>query len=140
MENDPQKTPDLSAMLSSLLSNPELMGRIKSAVEASQTNTAQSEAVSVAAPNTSSATTANPLNAVLSSPELMAKLPQILATVKPLMETATSPQKEPHKLTEAEKRYALLMALKPFLSPERCRTLDAILQISQLGSAARQLL
>ena len=141
MENAPQKSPELSSMLSSLLSNPELMGKIKSAVEASQVASAPTAPVSSFAPEAAATEPPqNPLASVLNSPELMEKLPQILATVKPLMAASAPPSKEQRELSEAEKRRALFMALKPFLSPERCRMLDAILQISQLGAAARQLL
>lgn len=81
---------------------------------------------------------ADGLGAILSNPELMAKLPQVMAMLKPMLgEGASTP--EPRKGTPEENRNALLLALKPFLSKDRQHAVDAILRIAKLGNVLRQL-
>ena len=109
-------------------------------------------------PETEQTAAQNPadgLGAVLSNPELMAKLPQVMAMLRPMMEQAgsgsaedtgtdrhTDPQATvpptPEK-SPADRRAALLIALKPFLSEDRRNTVDAMLRISALGDVLRRL-
>lgn len=95
---------------------------------------------------------ADGLGAVLSNPELMAKLPQVMAMLRPMMEQASataaqtgndsaeasalpvSAQKKP-----TDNRSALLLALKPFLSEDRRNAVDAMLRLSALGDVLRRL-
>lgn len=87
------------------------------------------------------------LGSVLSDPELMAKLPQVMAMLRPMMEGAMSGGgAEPVAKTDAtpkkgppDDRSALLLALKPFLSEDRKQAVDAILRISALGDVLRKL-
>lgn len=98
---------------------------------------------------------ADGLGAVLSNPELMAKLPQIMAMLRPMMEqqiAAPPPQSgnegaetpasaspiAPLKKT-TDNRSALLLALKPFLSEDRRNAIDAMLRLSTLGDVLRRL-
>ena len=98
---------------------------------------------------------ADGLGAVLSNPELMAKLPQIMAMLRPMMEQQTAaPQPQsgnegaetpataspiaPLKKT-TDNRSALLLALKPFLSEDRRNAVDAMLRLSTLGDVLRRL-
>lgn len=95
------------------------------------------------------------IGTVLSDPELMAKLPQIMAMLRPMMAqgTATAAQvPAPHTgdgtvassiaapvAAQQDHRSALLLALKPFLSEDRQRAVDAMLRLSKLGDVLRQL-
>ncbi len=92
------------------------------------------------------------LGAVLSNPELLAKLPQVMAMLRPMMEQSAAqtaaPQADapavPASAPAAEKkppdnRTALLLALKPFLSEDRRNAVDAMLRISALGDVLRRL-
>ena len=92
------------------------------------------------------------LGAVLSNPELLAKLPQVMAMLRPMMEQSAAqtaaPQADapavPASAPTAEKkppdnRTALLLALKPFLSEDRRNAVDAMLRISALGDVLRRL-
>lgn len=98
---------------------------------------------------------ADGLGAVLSNPELMAKLPQIMAMLRPMMEQqtvapppqsgnegaetpATASPIAPLKKT-TDNRSALLLALKPFLSEDRRNAVDAMLRLSTLGDVLRRL-
>lgn len=103
---------------------------------------------------------ADGLGAVLSNPELMAKLPQMMAMLRPMLEqsnagTAGSTDSIPETATPAsvpasvpaqpapkkpaDQRTALLVALKPFLSEDRRNAVDAMLRISALGDVLRRL-
>lgn len=95
------------------------------------------------------------LGAVLSNPELMAKLPQIMAMLRPMMEqqTAAPPPQSGNEGAETpataspiaplkkttDNRSALLLALKPFLSEDRRNAVDAMLRLSTLGDVLRRL-
>ena len=92
------------------------------------------------------------LGAVLSDPELLAKLPQVMAMLRPMMEQAAPPSAAPPTDAPAaaalspvagkkptDNRTALLLALKPFLSEDRRNAVDAMLRISALGDVLRRL-
>jgi hypothetical protein len=105
--------------------------------------------------STQTSTSPDILSALLSNPELIANLPKIISTVKPIMEMisgkeasvksseatvaasarlpALSEKKEP------DRRAALLCAMKPYLSPERCRTIDYVIKLSHLGDILKTL-
>ena len=92
------------------------------------------------------------LGAVLSDPELLAKLPQVMAMLRPMMEQAAPPSAAPPTDAPAaaalspvagkkptDNRTALLLALNPFLSEDRRNAVDAMLRISALGDVLRRL-
>ena len=99
---------------------------------------------------------ADGLGAVLSNPELMAKLPQMMAMLRPMLEqtgagaagsTDSAPEAgvpasvpaQPAPKKPTDQRTALLVALKPFLSEDRRNAVDAMLRISALGDVLRRL-
>ena len=134
-----------TAMLGSLLSNPELLqklGGILGSMSASATS--QKEKTPIADTATVSAPQiGDGLSALLSNPEMMARLPQMIALLKPMME-AGSEKKEVEAASfkptaGSQSREHLLLALKPFLSKERCDAVDTILRISQLGDVLGRL-
>lgn len=110
-----------------------------------------------AAPEVGQAPMTNPadgIGAVLSNPELLAKLPQVMAMLRPMMEGAAAQQpsppapegagapvsaKESATRPPTDNRTALLLALKPFLSEDRRNAVDAMLRISALGDVLRRL-
>lgn len=101
------------------------------------------------------------LSALLSNPEIISKLPQILSVVKPLMEGFSSPsasvpvsresqKSEPSQSTPAghssgtshhspDCRAALLYALKPYLKRERQEAIDYMVKLSKLGDILKSL-
>lgn len=100
------------------------------------------------------------LGAVLSNPKLMAKLPQMMAMLRPMLEqqpAADSTTEAPPAAAQTapagpavpaiaipqkkatDRRTALLVALKPFLSDDRKNAVDAMLRISALGDVLRRL-
>ena len=93
-------------------------------------------------------------SSLLSNPELLANLPKIISTIKPLMEMLGS--KELSKPAETavptsasvpasaekkdtDRRAALLCAMKPYLSPDRCKTIDYVIKLSHLGDILKTL-
>lgn len=76
--------------------------------------------------------TPSPLSALAANSELMAKLPELLSVMKPLLGgTEGSGQ--------TDKKLALLCALKPYLSPKRCETIDYITKVSRLGDTLKHI-
>ncbi len=102
-------------------------------------------------------------SALLSNPELLAKLPSLLSTIKPIIEmlgssgtTDISTQKEQRAHTDSisafsvsaptsspkgggDSRAALLCAIKPYLSQDRQNAIDYIIKISRLGDILKTL-
>ena len=134
--------PSLTNALSSLLSNPEMMEKIRAlAGQAASESKIASDTPTEALP--ASALPADGLASVLSDPALMAKLPQIMTMLKPMMDAQSSGEAKavsaPRARNAEDCRNDLLLALKPFLSPERCRAVDTMLRISKLGTVIRQI-
>ena len=79
------------------------------------------------------------LSGLLSDPEMLAKLPAMIETVKPMLQNLSSPPKEKKESprTEHDRRAALLLALKPYLSPHRCEAVDYIVKISGITKLLR---
>ncbi len=102
------------------------------------------------------------LSSLLSNPEIISKLPQVLSMLKPLMEggssmatsasapnsalvdthqsNATTPANliKPQK-KECDNRAALLYALKPYLKRERQEAIDYMVKLSRLGDILKSL-
>ncbi len=101
------------------------------------------------------------LSSLLSNPEIISKLPQVISMLKPLMEggasaptMASSPTaasapntargdtpagliKPPKR--ECDNRAALLYALKPYLKRERQEAIDYMVKLSKLGDILKSL-
>jgi hypothetical protein len=150
VNNDTAGAPNVN-LLSTLLSNPDLIRRVGAMLGAAQSTgtTPEPDAKSTdstlteapqAAP-TSTGVTQDGLSALLSDPTMLEKLPQIIAVMKPLMGAMPSPQppKEEKASSPELCRDNLLCALKPFLSPSRCEAVDTIMRISKLGTVFKQL-
>ncbi len=101
------------------------------------------------------------LSSLLSNPEIITKLPQVISMLKPLMEggasaptmapspTAASAPNTAHADTpaglikpprrECDNRAALLYALKPYLKRERQEAIDYMVKLSKLGDILKSL-
>lgn len=82
------------------------------------------------------------LSGLLSNPEMLSKLPAMIETVKPLLQNLPSQPKETSSASKNEdsghdRRSALLLALKPYLSPHRCDAVDYIIKISGITKLLR---
>lgn len=118
-----------SNLLSSLLSNPEIMAKLGALM---------GETAGSATPAAAPPIPSDGLATVLSNPELLAKLPDVMAMLKPMQDANGSlsapPSEKAGRRSREDCRNDLLLALKPFLSPERCQAVDAMLRISKLGT------
>ena len=137
----PSDAPSLTTALSSLLSNPEMMEKIRTLAGQAASESKSPDTPTEALP--ASTLPADGLASVLSDPALMAKLPQIMTMLKPMMDSQSSGEAKavsaPRARNAEDCRNDLLLALKPFLSPERCRAVDTMLRISKLGTVIRQI-
>ena len=95
------------------------------------------------------------LSAFLSNPELIAKLPTIVATVRPIIEmlgkSAAAPVSaqpasesqtialEPSKLQNSDSKTALLCAIKPYLCSERQTAIDYVIKLGRLSEILKTL-
>lgn len=123
MDNDTQNPIDLSSLIQKLTENKELMATISGMVGES--------------PKEAGPTNAPDISNVLSNPEILSKLPDVIATIRPFLHTTT--QKEPsHPPPSSDRRIALLCALKPYLSPRRCEAIDYFTKISKMGDVMKQ--
>ena len=144
-ENAESAASPLSGMLATLLSHPEMLEQIQSALNVSVPGSAGSPAPAEESPAVqTSAAPPSPgmdgLASVLANPEMMAKLPQMMAVLKPMLASdAIRRPPDHHPNSPEEYRNNLLLALKPFLSAERQNAVDAILHISKLGTVIRQI-
>lgn len=141
-----------AAGIEGLLANPELLqtlGTLIGNMSGSKSTAPESAKEATAAPSSPSpaAVGTDGLSALLSNPEMMEKLPSIIATLKPMLGGL-----QPSNVTEAGKgelplarddragcRDQLLLSLKPFLSPGRCDAIDTMLRIAKLSRVLGQL-
>jgi hypothetical protein len=144
IETTSQKSADPSALLGSLLSNPDLLRNISSMLGGGTTTAEQAPS---APPSASSEGVADGISRVLSNPEMMAKLPDVMKMLAPMVQGAQSsppvslsPAREQGERDRRGCRNDLLIALKPFLSPERCRAIDMLLGLSRLGDALQKMI
>lgn len=64
-------------------------------------------------------------------PELLGKLPALLSTLGPVMNGKDTGVKD--------EKTALLLALKPYMSPQRCDAIDKLIMFGRLGQIMQQL-
>lgn len=142
----PTPSADAGALLGKLLSSPDLMKNLSSVLGAS--GTADPTASVSASP--SAEKVGEGISRVLSNPEMMAKLPDVMKMLAPMMQQGSSSGASVPAVAAASHgggerdrrgcRNDLLVALKPFLSPERCRAIDMLLGLSRLGDALQKML
>ena len=155
IESSSPPSADAGALLGKLLSNPDLIRNISSMLGASGEGAGTAEQQT---PQTSPSqppvdnpqAMADGISKVLSNPEMMAKLPEVMKMLAPMMQQTQSAQgvSVPASATPSHGggqdrrgcRNDLLIALKPFLSPERCRAIDMLLGLSRLGDALQKMI
>ena len=117
------QAPDLSSLLGQLLSNKELMSKIgEIAGNSTPSDTPQPPPPSI--------------DGLLSNPDVMSKLPDVISVIKPLLSNEST-AKSKHQ--SVDKHLALLMALKPYLSSKRCEAIDYISKMSKLSQTVKGL-
>ncbi len=124
--------------LAGMLSDPAALSSVLSAINPKETSEGTA--------NTPKEST-DILSGLLSNPEMLAKLPAMIETVKPLLQnlspqasekTEKKEEESVHsKKRENDRRVALLLALKPYLSQSRCDAIDYIVKISGITEMFR---
>ena len=125
--------------LTSILSNPEAMARIRAMAAQFASNQAPPAPEISISPPSVNAPPIDGLASVLSNPELMAKLPQMMSMLAPMLSSTQAPAQSNAPKSTEDYRNDLLQALRPFLSPERSQAIDAMLRIAKLGTILRQI-
>ena len=80
-------------------------------------------------------TTAHPVDAPPFSigalpPELLGKLPALMSALGPMLSG---------KVSAKDEKSTLLLALKPYMSPQRCDAIDKLIMLGNLSELMRQL-
>ena len=143
---DTSNTP-IAEMLSSVLSNPALLQKIRDTVGTVNDGNALQKKTTAESSSTVSVPTSAPppvdgLASILGNAEMMAKLPQVMALLSPMLEKSVPTQATPTaSIPKSSESYRneLLLALKPFLSSERQNAVDVMLRVSQLVQVLRHL-
>ena len=155
IESSAPPSVDAGAFLGKLLSNPDLirnlssmLGKSKEGATEAEQQTPQGEPNHLSLEN--SQVMIEGISRVLSNPEMMAKLPDMMKMLAPMVQQAQSSQagivSSSHTTTNEKVpdrhscRNDLLLALKPFLSPERCRAIDMLLGLSRLGAVLQKMI
>lgn len=122
---DAPSTEQLPELLNTLLGNEELMSKLSGIVNSSADDAPSSP---------------GNISTALSDPALLAKLPDVIATLRPMFDNKSNSQgahKDSHGA--GDRRTALLCALKPYLSPKRCEAIDYIMKINRLGEVMKNI-
>ncbi len=141
---DEQQQAPAANPLGALLSDPDLMRRIGSVLGNLNLQAADAPApppAAAPAPPSAQVGAAMPdgLLSVLSDPEMMKKLPAMMAAIKPMLGSLPKPAPEAAPSSPEANRDRLLSALKPFLSENRRQAVDTVLRIAQLSAVFRKL-
>lgn len=148
-------SPDLFSLLGKIIESTANDTQSGAApVSAQPANTSFTGAPSASAESKS--TGGDLLSSLLSNPEIISKLPQIISMMKPLMENMPSvptslntqaPKANDtlptsvigHSKGGCDNRSALLYALKPYLKRERQEAIDYMVKLSRLGDILKNL-
>lgn len=124
MEEKSQGEGDFSAVLGTILSNPDMMSTIRSMAEKLKSEPAPAEPPA-------EDTLAKPED---TEPSSEAKAPDAISALAPLLSADFS------KLSRGDdKRACLLRALKPYLSESRCEAIEYIIKFSALSEVIKKL-
>ena len=121
-------SPDLSAMISRVLANPQLLSTVASALRSAQS---PQEAPAEAPPEDSTPSSPSEQTAPQDA------LPAMLAGIAPLL--SALPHDGKNTAAASDPRSALLCALKPYLCASRCEAIDYMLRLGQLSSVLKHL-
>ncbi len=131
--DNPNKTGEEQNPLSALLSNPEVMAALSGIASSLKTQIAEppedakTQAVPTAAPKSDP-------TADLLGPEIMQKLPEVMAALSPMLGGNSGTEKKSH-----DKKTALLNALRPYLSAGRCEAIDYIARLEKLSDVVKNI-
>ena len=114
-------TPDFSKLIDKVLSNPEIITTVASALSQMSADSEPKSAPEVAVP-VDTVPSVTPSDSSFDTEAVMKKLPSVLKSLSSGTHGAPS-----------DKRSCLLAAIKPYLNPARCEAIDYIIKFSQLS-------
>ena len=122
--------------LETLFSNPELLSRLTDIAKDLKSTMGEPTSDTPTTPpereeETPPTPPTDPLAAALADPTLMSKLPELLSLLSPGSETS--------KKAPPDKQTALLLALRPYLSPARCEAIDYVTRLKHMGDVLKNL-
>ena len=126
---------DFSAILDKVLSNPEILTTVASALSGASGGTGEAEKTADL-PSTEESV---PASAPLDTDVMMQKLPQIMKMLSPMMSGPGAKNHSPAH-DPSDKRACLLLAIKPYLSKERCEAIDYIIKFSKLSEILKTMI
>lgn len=129
MDNQNKATEEQNP-LSALLSDPEVMATLSGIAMSLKEQMPKSDD-----PPHEQSTSAEPKDQPKPpfDPEIMKKLPEVMAVLSPMLQGNGS-EKKSH-----DKKTALLNALRPYLSAGRCEAIDYITRLEKLGDAVKNI-
>lgn len=138
LNGNAQAPPDLSAAIGKLMAHPEILQMAASVLQGEgNADSAPTEAADTVSPErgveTTDATADSTTDAVSQA------LPDLLRIAGPLLSHTRGGERHVGNTSGLARSTALLLALKPYLSPRRCDTVDKIVQMSKLGTLFEQL-
>ena len=138
---------DLSSMVGKLLSNPQLLTGIASALSGDggeQNGQKIAEETVQKVPQRTEQTARNDAESV--SPEgididaITRKLPEIMGAIAPVMSrTVGGDGKSEGRKRACDNRSCLLNAMKPYMNPQRCEAIDYIIKFSQISEILKNI-
>lgn len=138
-QNDAEEsgTPQISAMIDKILANPELISMVASALSSPSSAAASTEAVQESAPSADSAQASADAEAS-AAPSAADKLPELMTALMPALASMKGgAPKGSHG--GGDRRSCLLVALKPYLSRERCEAIDYMVKLGKISDVFRNM-
>lgn len=117
---------DISGAIAKLKEHPEIISAVASALSGSSSDNTE------AAQETKADLSAAP-------PFPIEKLSEVMMTLGPMLSDASSPAGKEIKGSREDHRYALLCALRPYLSEERREVIDYILKFGKIGELLKKI-
>lgn len=117
---------DIAGAIAKLREHPEIISAVASALSGdASTESAKSEEVNTDVQDP--------------SPFPAEKLSEVMMTLAPMLSKVSSPIGKEIKGSREEHRYALLCALRPYLSPDRREMIDYVLKFGKIGELLKKI-
>ena len=129
---------DTQTSLSSLLSDPDALRRMSDAIgrlgifDGAENESEQSPSADAQGSAEKEEGALSPLSSILSDPQIMSKIPSVLSLIGSLGESPA------HKKSP-DKREALLIALRPYLSDRRRTMVDYLIKMNKISDLLKNL-
>jgi hypothetical protein len=126
---------DISSAIAKLREHPEIISAVSSALSGSFSSPKETKPEGMEAPSETAAAESS-VSAIPSE-----KISQVMATLAPMFSEVSKDSRLEKEITGSreEHRYALLCALRPYLSRERREMVDYILKFGKIGELLKKI-